>query len=106
MLTVPTMEDDVYPTSCIFCVFLKEKNKKGRCNKNDQESTYYYFDSISLNATEAPIIAISFHFPVPFYDIHKDWISECNIGPAKILTAAETNLIRSNPKEFTSLHLG
>ncbi|CAG8563331.1 5447_t:CDS:2, partial [Rhizophagus irregularis] len=61
---------------------------------------------ISLNATEAPIIAISFHFPVPFYDIHKDWISECNIGPAKILTAAETNLIRSNPKEFRSLHLG
>ncbi|PKY53210.1 hypothetical protein RhiirA4_408888 [Rhizophagus irregularis] len=68
----------------------KEKNKKGRCNKNDQEPTYYYFDSISLNATGAPIIAISFHLPVPFYDTHKDWILECNIGPAKILTAAET----------------
>ncbi|CAB4391072.1 unnamed protein product [Rhizophagus irregularis] len=81
MLTVPTMEDDIYPTSPIpsggsMASKKKEKNKKGRCNKNDQEPTYYYFDSISLNATEAPIIAISFHLPVPFYDTHKDWILE------------------------------
>jgi hypothetical protein len=68
------------------------KNKKGKGNNDDttsNEPTHYYFDSISLSATEAPIIAISFHLPVPFYDTHKDWILECNIGSVEILTAAE-----------------
>jgi hypothetical protein len=68
-------------------------NKKGKSSNNktsnDREPTHYYFDSVSLNATEAPIIAISFHLPVPFYNTHKDWILECNIGSVKILTAAK-----------------
>jgi hypothetical protein len=72
----------------------KGKNKKGKGSNNktsnDREPTHYYFDSVSLNATYAPIIAISFHLPVPFYNTHKDWILECNIGSVKILTAAET----------------
>ncbi|RIA99399.1 hypothetical protein C1645_356866 [Glomus cerebriforme] len=69
----------------------RKKKGKGRNNNtlNDQEPTRYYFDSISLNATEAPIITISFHLPVPFYDAHKDWVLECNIGSTTILTAAK-----------------
>ncbi|CAB4380536.1 unnamed protein product [Rhizophagus irregularis] len=72
----------------------EKKGKKGKGNNNnisdDREPTHYYFDSVYLNATEAPIISISFHLSVPFYDTHKDWILECNIGSVKVLTAAET----------------
>ncbi|CAB5360388.1 unnamed protein product [Rhizophagus irregularis] len=71
----------------------KKKDKKGKGNNNntsdDREPIHYYFDSVSLNAAEAPIISISFHLPVPFYNTHKDWILECNVGSVKVLTAAE-----------------
>ncbi|RGB27717.1 hypothetical protein C1646_673778 [Rhizophagus diaphanus] len=70
----------------------KGKSKKGKGNNNtsnDREPTHYYFDSVSLNATEAPIIYISFHLPVPFYNTHKDWVLECNISSINVLTSAE-----------------
>ncbi|GBC23163.2 uncharacterized protein OCT59_013938 [Rhizophagus irregularis] len=70
----------------------KKKGKKGKGNNNntsdDREPIHYYFDSVYLNATEAPIISISFHLSVPFYDTHKDWILECNVGSVKVLTTA------------------
>jgi hypothetical protein len=69
----------------------KRKDKKGKGNNKNtsNEQEQYYFDSVSLNAMEAPIIVISFHLPVSFFDTHKDWILECNIGSVKILTASE-----------------
>jgi hypothetical protein len=66
----------------------KRKNNKNRISSSNQEPAHYYFDSISLSATKMPLVTISFHLPVPFYDTHKDWILECNVGPVKILSAA------------------
>ncbi|RGB41235.1 hypothetical protein C1646_685806 [Rhizophagus diaphanus] len=66
--------------------FTTQKNKR---NNDNQEPNYYYFDSVSISSIKAPIIMISFHLPIPFYDNHKDWILEFNIGSRVIISSAE-----------------
>ncbi|CAB4394801.1 unnamed protein product [Rhizophagus irregularis] len=70
---------------------------------NDQEPTHYYFDSVSLSAIEAPLITITFHLPVSFYDSHKDWILECNVGSETILLASK-KLKLSNATQKSVYH--
>ncbi|GBC02154.1 hypothetical protein RclHR1_04480018 [Rhizophagus clarus] len=67
----------------------KKKESNNSYNSNDKEPIHYYFDSVSLSAIEAPLITITFHLPVPFYDTHKDWILECNVGSETILLASK-----------------
>jgi hypothetical protein len=85
----------------------KQKNKKNQRKSssnstlNDQEPIHYYFDSISLNAIKPPLITISFHLPVPFYNTHQDWILECNVGSVKILpTTMKITLSKASQKSL------
>ncbi|CAB4486163.1 hypothetical protein RhiirA1_389135 [Rhizophagus irregularis] len=69
--------------------FTTKKNKRNNYTSKNREPNYYYFDSVSISSIKAPTIMISFHLPIPFYDNHKDWILEFNIGSRVILSSAE-----------------
>ncbi|RHZ82289.1 hypothetical protein Glove_110g136 [Diversispora epigaea] len=91
----------------------KKKNKKNRGkntpkndnnNKDQNQPSHYYFDSISLSATESPTLTCSFHLPIAFYESHLDWILECNIGSITILPSSNkftlSKVKQTNDKYF------
>lgn len=64
----------IKPIKPITSNFTTKKNKHNNNTSKNREPNYYYFDSVSISSIKAPIIMISFHLPIPFYDNHKDWI--------------------------------
>ncbi|CAG8608779.1 5623_t:CDS:1 [Diversispora eburnea] len=82
----------------------KNTKKSDNNNKDQDQPSHYYFDSISLSATESPTLTCSFHLPIAFYESHLDWILECNIGSITILPSSNkftlSRVKQTNDKYF------
>ncbi|RHZ81676.1 hypothetical protein Glove_117g566 [Diversispora epigaea] len=70
------------------------------CKKDQNQPSHYYFDSISLSATESPTLTCSFHLPIAFYESHLDWILECNIGSITILPSSNKFTLSKSGGEY------